>query len=132
SASPQRRKRASGKRSRAMSAPRTTMSGALSPPMASSAIVNGPPTRLGLPIGPRRSGAGVLDHLAAPVMPAGRAHMVRHCPLAAVRAFDMHRRLEPMMRTAHVAARLADLLLGHGHDGKSSPDPAKRASVYTN
>src|SRR5579883_3507079 len=99
-----------------MAAPLMTTAGALSPPIASSAMVNGsvtptaPPRRAGF-----RSRGLRLHHLAPAILAAGRANMMRPGELAAIRALDIRRLAECMVRAAHVAARFGDLFLGYGH-----------------
>src|SRR5581483_457166 len=99
-----------------MLAPFTTISGARSPPMASSAT-----TRRSLTSSPPvvRDGSRRLcrarHHLAAIVMAAGRAEVMRALHFAAIRAFDIARRLQRMVRTAHVAAGFGDFLLRNYH-----------------
>src|SRR3984957_17680111 len=99
-----------------MSAPLTTMSGACSPPMASSAMT----TRLlkaglsPLPRASRRLGR-CRNHLAPVVMADGGAKVMRPPQLAAIRAFDVSGRLQRVVRTPHVTARLGGLFLRDGH-----------------
>src|SRR5205823_9504371 len=100
-----------------MSAPFSTTPGAWSPPIASRAIVT-----LALTARPscagRRSGRGrgLRHHLAAIVLPAGLAEVMRALQLAAIRAFDISRRAQSMMRATHFAPRRRDFLFRYGHD----------------
>src|SRR3954470_22961524 len=121
--SPNSKKRAAGSRSMAMSAPCSTIAGARSPPIASTAIVMLPftgraPCRAACldagPLGRRRIG---LRHDFAPVvMAAGRAEVMRPLQLAAIRAFGVGGGAERVMRTPHVAARGRGLLFRNSHD----------------
>ena len=63
-----------------------------------------------------RSGLG-RDDLAAVIVAAGRAQVVRQLQLAAIRAFLEARRLQRMMAAAHVALRRRSFSLGDGHCG---------------
>ena len=92
-----------------MLAPFTTMSGACSPPIASSAMT----TRL-LKAASRRLGR-CRNHLAPVVIAAGGAEVMRPPQLAAIRAFDVSGWLQRVVRTPHVAARLGGLFLRNGH-----------------
>src|ERR1700675_2630807 len=102
--------------------------------MASSAMTI--PSATGIDAS-RRQSSGVLRrhcyHLAAVVIPAGRAKVMRPLHLAAIRALGIGRGLERMMRAAHVAARLGGLFLrnGHGEDShwRGGPAGADRESV---
>src|SRR5580658_8451146 len=98
-----------------MLAPFSTMSGARSPPMASSAMV----TRSLKPVRSTQGRSRRLrrdrHHFAAVVMAAGRAHVMRPFELAAIRALDIAHRFEGMMRAAHVATRFGDLLFWDCH-----------------
>ena len=120
SSAPNRRKCTLGKRFSAICAPRTTISGAWSPPMASSAMTIPSATAVGTP---RLQSSGVLrrnrHHFAAVVMSARRAHVMGALHLAAVRAFNIGRGFEGVMRAAHVAARFRGLFLRNGHGGNS-------------
>src|SRR5208282_3079916 len=102
-----------------MSAPFTTMSGACSPPMASSAMTTRllkagflPPARASRRLGRSR------NHFASVVIAAGGAEVRRPPQLAAVRAFGVNRRLQRVVGTPHVAARLGGLFLRNGHGMK--------------
>src|SRR6185369_7565493 len=55
------------------------------------------------------------DHLAAVVIAAGRADVMRPLGLAAVRALDMRGRRQGVVGPAHVTARLGNLLLRNCH-----------------
>src|SRR4030081_3374962 len=101
-----------------MSAPFSTTPGAWSPPIASRAIVTLALTaRVSCAAG-WSSGRGrwLRHHLAAIVIPTGLAQVMRALQLAAIRAFDIRRRTQRMMRAAHSAPRGGDLLLRYGHD----------------
>src|ERR1700722_5787118 len=89
-----------------------TMSGALSPPMTSRAMVI---SRLKGVTGPVRSDCRGSCHFAPVIMAAGAADMVRPLQLAAIRAFGVGRGRQRMVRATHVATRLGGFLLGNGH-----------------
>src|ERR1700742_148100 len=109
-----------------MSAPRTTISGALSPPIASREIArlalksfhSFPAARV-----PGRTGASALggvrlfagDDFALVVMAARRTDVVWALQLAAIRAFHRRHDLQRMVAAPHVAPRPSDLLLGNRH-----------------
>src|SRR5256885_15861183 len=100
-----------GKRSRAIEAPRTTIPGAPSPPMASRATVMR--WDKGFEASGKRSSWSGLgrDDFAAVVVSAGAANMVRPLALAAIRALDHRCRLQRMVRAAHIATRFRGFLL---------------------
>src|SRR5262245_6239748 len=88
--------------------------------MASSAIrnvaVTAPgPSPLVPPRNRVRSGAGGLGYLAAVVVAAGRADMMRTLQLSAVGAFVIRTRRQGVMRPAHVAPRLRGFLFRNSH-----------------
>src|ERR1041384_4635004 len=111
-----------------MLAPRTTLRGALSPPMASRAMVRRSPTMrcryTPSPPGlaPRRRAPGPLalraagaHHFAPIIIAASAAHVMGKLHLAAIGALVIAGRLQMVVRAMHVAARLGNLLLGKGH-----------------
>src|SRR5690349_18444708 len=99
-----------------MSAPFTTISGARSPPIASSAIVTMPLTGAALPLGDRSSSRRFgRHHFPAVVIAAGRAQMMRPLQLAAIRALAVSRDRQGVVRAPHVAARRRGLFLRDGH-----------------
>src|SRR5215470_6391822 len=102
----------------ASTAPSTTSPGALSPPSASTAIRG---IRVSLRTEPER-----LD-LTATIGAAGRADAVRALRRAALRASVDARRLERVLGTALVAARLRRLSLRNGHRRRSVAVVAVRA-----
>ena len=121
---------ASGKRSRAMAAPFTTMAGACSPPIASSAMTSRLFKRRLLPgSGASRRFRRRRADFAAVVLAAGGTNVMRPLQLAAIGAFDVARRLQRMMRTAHIAARGGCLLLWNCHGNVSESAPAGRAAI---
>src|SRR5204863_2053157 len=93
----------------ASSAPATTSSGALSPPIASTAMRA---KRLGE--------RGERLDLAAAIRLAGRAHLVRPGRLVAVRAEAQARRGDAVLGTALVAARLGGFSLRDCHERSAS------------
>src|SRR5208282_4326782 len=113
---------------RASATPLTTTLGALSPPIASSAMVNDWITRRFPPS--RSVGLGRLGphHLAAAVLAAGRADMVRPHQFTAVLAFDVSCLRERVMGSAHVATRLGFLSLRNSHDRTLSSYERKSAT----
>src|SRR5690606_16562651 len=114
SSAPKSRNWTPGKRCSARSAPLSTMRGAWSPPMASSAIL----IRWLTPRVPGAAPSGALGRrhdLATVVMAAMPAKAVRALQLAAIGALVVGRRRESVMGTAHVAARLRYFLLGNSH-----------------
>ena len=109
-----------------MFAPLTMICGALSPPMASRAMVRRPvkfkPWVASLGLAATRAAATWFrsngfdfDYLAAVVVTAGVAYMVRALQLTAVRALVVRARLERMVRPSHVAPGLRDLLFWNRH-----------------
>ena len=122
--SPTSRKRAFGWRSAASSSPSRTMPGALSPPMASIASV-----KVSVTIGTghaqaaaRRSGADSAlqrlagrDDLAAIVVAAMAADVVRTLQLAAVGALGVRLVRQRLMAAAHAAAGRRGLSLRNSH-----------------
>src|SRR5690242_18804816 len=98
-----------------MLAPFTTISGARSPPMASSATTRRSLTSPPPAVGGSRRLCRARHHLAAVVMAAGRAEVMGPLHFAAIRAFDIARRLQRMVRTAHVAAGFGDFLFRNCH-----------------
>src|SRR5690349_16645512 len=104
-----------------MSAPRTTISGALSPPIASREIArpalksfHSLPGRI-----QRASSGGVRLALhkdfALVVMAARSADVMWALQLAAVGALHRRHDLQRMMGAPHVPSRLGDFLLGNRH-----------------
>src|SRR5215469_14816010 len=105
-----------GKRSRAMAAPLTTASGALSPPIASSATTRGSLTRWApYPLQSGRLGGDRQD-LALAIMTTGLADMVRALHFPTIRAFDVAGCRQMMVRAPHIAAGFRRFLLRHSHD----------------
>src|SRR5262249_14439434 len=117
-------KRAAGWRWAAMSSPATTMSGAASPPMASTASVNFcsavpliaaaceegcgallPCARPGSGADGGLQGLASPDDLAAVIVAAMAAHVVRALQLAAVAAFGMGFAAERLVAAPHAAPR---------------------------
>ena len=118
SSAPNSRKRIAGTRFKAISAPSSTMPGALFPPIASTAIVICWVTLRGLD---RRRSSGRLQcrscDLPAIVISTRMAKMVRTLEFAAIRTFRIRRRFQRIVRTAHIAARWRGFLLRDGHCG---------------
>src|SRR5688572_10220847 len=111
-----------------MSAPFTMTSGALSPPIPSSArttlpTLTGmlclsvasalPAARCGLLLGRRCVGQ---DRHVFAVVTAVRADHVRPLELATILALDICHSRQRMVRPAHVAAGLRNLFLGNSHN----------------
>src|SRR3954452_1162158 len=99
-----------------------TMSGALSPPMASTASVKGPV--IGWSDACRSSASGPYrapqrlagrDDLAPVVMAAMAAHVMRPLQLAAIGAFGMGLVRQCLMAAAHAPAGRAGFSLWNGH-----------------
>ena len=108
-----------------MLAPRITMLGASSPPMASSAIVIRALTTSSLrtdgelvPLAPGRSRSDAFDfeNLAAVVVAAGRADVVGPLQFAAVGAFVVRARHQRMMGSSHIALGPRNFRLWDCHD----------------
>src|SRR5690606_23313793 len=103
-----------------MSAPRMTISGALSPPIASREIARLALTPHLLPgyraksVAARLGGAGRRDFPAV-VVAAGTAHVMRALQLAAIRAFTRLLHLQRVVGAAHALARAGYLLFGNCH-----------------
>jgi hypothetical protein len=121
-----------------MLAPLTTILGAASPPMASKAMVRRfltSSSSLVLQPSARRAtgriGCGSnfleLDDLAAVVITAGGAKMVRALQLPTVWALAIAVRRQRIVRPALAAPRFRYLPLGDSHDFRF-PDPMKGAS----
>jgi len=81
-------------------------------------------------IGDERSGAYGLHDLAAVVMAAGGANVVRAFQLAAVRAFAIRCRRQRVMSTPHVTAGFGYLLLRDCHNFLLSFDSPPPRLVY--
>src|SRR3954447_11203852 len=84
--------------------------------MASRAIVT--PSLTLLPPAPVWFSAGrrsCFGDLAPVIIAAGSAQVMRALQLAAIRAFGIGRRLQRMMRSAHIASRWRSFLFGNGH-----------------
>ena len=126
---PKNRKSTSGCRWRAILAPRTTTWGALSPPMASRAMVSRPvkPLRSRSDAGPspggpparRDSGYILLNDLAVVVVAAGAADVMRTLELAAIPALGIAAGLEGIMGPALVTPGFGDFLLRNRHFSSS-------------
>src|SRR6202008_2320327 len=118
--SPKNRKCTSGKRWRAISAPRITISGALSPPIASREIARLALTPHLLPgyrtssVAARLGGAGRRDFPAV-VVAAGAAHVMRALQLTAIRALGGFLYRQRVMAAAHALARTGYLLFRNCH-----------------
>src|SRR5689334_18333605 len=92
--------------------------------MASRAMTMPPFTPGRLPRAPRSASGGLGgggNHLAAVVVAAGVAQMMRPLHLAAIGALVVTRGRERMMRAPHVAPGLRGFLLRNGH-GRNSRD----------
>src|SRR6478752_9951877 len=99
-----------------------TMSGALSPPMASTASVNGPvigwSDACRSPISDPYSAPQRLarcDDLAPVVVAAMAAHVMRPLQLAAIRALGVGLRRQRMVAAAHAPAGRGGFSLRNGH-----------------
>ena len=122
--SPTSRKRAVGWRSAAISSPSMTMPGAWSPPMASTASVNGSlngscrPWRGAPGSGPDRRLHRIAGcrHFAAVVMAAMRADVMRPLELAAVRALAVGRGRQRLVAATHAAPRRRRFSLRNSHE----------------
>ena len=123
--SPNRMKSTFGRRVAAKRTPRTTMRGASSPPIASTAIVilaaamAPAPIAVGLSQSGNQSQSlhriGGLYQFALPVMPARLANMVRQLEFAAIRALARLGPGEGIMGSAHVALGAGNLFSRYGH-----------------
>src|SRR5436190_18940903 len=108
--------------------PATITAGPISPPMASTAM-RGLTSIRGAPCPRCRSGLGRND-LAAVIVAAGRAEIVRKLELTAVGALLEARRSQRVMAAAHIALRGRRFSLRDGHLGSSLNNlPTKLATL---